>query len=305
MKDGKRVVTNEPLKWVEDRDEYSVSMRFEVYPNRDSTVFQKRFGMDDCETFMRGTIRFKGFAGVISAFHDVGLTSDDPIDPKVQTLRDLALWRFSKVAQLQIDNDTKDLIKKLSVGMPARDQQVLEGVISRVDTAYLKGNKKLIKDCLTQLAKSMNFLGFYDDKCLLKTKDAKGKARSSLDAFGDLMAQRMAHRDNDRDLVAMRHNFVIENEMKERWCHTSTWIESGQSKASGGMSLMSKSVGVTAGIGARLVLEGKVARKGIVTPMFADVYQPILDILENKFGIAMIEESERPDGLPVSHHAKL
>jgi hypothetical protein len=64
MKDGKRVVTNEPLKWVEDRDEYSVSMRFEVYPNRDSTVFQKRFGMDDCETFMRGTIRFKGFAGV-------------------------------------------------------------------------------------------------------------------------------------------------------------------------------------------------------------------------------------------------
>lgn len=115
----------------------------------------------------------------------------------------------------------------------------------------------------------------------------------------------MAHRDVDRDLVAMRHNFVIENEKKERWCHTSTWIESGQSKASGGTSLMSKSVGVTAGIGARLVLEGKVQRKGIVTPMYADVYQPILDTLESKFGIAMIEESERPDGLPVTHNAKL
>lgn len=64
MKNGKRVVTNEPMKWVEDRDEYSVAMKFEVYPNRDSTVFMKRFGMNDCETFIRGTVRFKGFSGV-------------------------------------------------------------------------------------------------------------------------------------------------------------------------------------------------------------------------------------------------
>jgi alpha-aminoadipic semialdehyde synthase len=64
---------------VEDREDYSVSMRFEVYPNRDSTVFMRRFGMEECETFVRGTIRFKGFSGVISAFHDLGLTSDDLI----------------------------------------------------------------------------------------------------------------------------------------------------------------------------------------------------------------------------------
>lgn len=39
--------------------------------------------------------------------------------------------------------------------------------------------------------------------------------------------------------------------------------------------------------------------------MYADVYQPILDTLESKFGITMLEESERPDGLPVSQRAKL
>lgn len=213
--------------------------------------------MEDCETFLRGTIRFKGFAGVISAFHDIGLTSDDPIDPKVSTLRELAMWRFTKVKPLKVDAATLELLKKLSVGMPAKDAELLHNMITRVDTSYLK-NAKLVKDCLIQLAKSINFLGFYDDKNHLKTKDAKGQARPSLDAFGDLMAERMAHRDVDRDLVAMRHNFVIENEKKERWAHTSTWIDCGQSKASGGMSLMSKSVGVTAGIGARLVLEGKV-----------------------------------------------
>ncbi len=63
IKNGKRIVTDEPLKFVEDGD-FSVAMKFEVYPNRDSTVFMERFGMKDCETFVRGTIRFKGFSGV-------------------------------------------------------------------------------------------------------------------------------------------------------------------------------------------------------------------------------------------------
>lgn len=81
---------------MENRDGYSVAMKFEVYPNRDSTVFMERFKMYDCETFIRGTIRFQGFSGVISAFHDLGLTSDDIIDASVNTLRELTLWRISK-----------------------------------------------------------------------------------------------------------------------------------------------------------------------------------------------------------------
>lgn len=78
-------------------------MKFEVYPNRDSLVFKDRFGMHDCETFIRGTIRFKGFSGIISAFHDVGLTSDDACDASVVTLRDLTLWRFTKVKPFEFD----------------------------------------------------------------------------------------------------------------------------------------------------------------------------------------------------------
>jgi len=89
-------------------------MKFEVYPNRDSTVFLERFGMHDCETFIRGTIRFKGFSGVISAFHDIGLTSDDAVDAKVKTLRDLTLWRLSKSAEKQLNAHQQSLLKKIS-----------------------------------------------------------------------------------------------------------------------------------------------------------------------------------------------
>lgn len=58
----------------------------------------------------------------------------------------------------------------------------------------------------------MKFLGFYDDNNKLATKDAKGNPRTNLEAFSDLMAVRMRHTENDRDLVVMRHNFIIENQ---------------------------------------------------------------------------------------------
>lgn len=63
-RDGKKVTVPEPLKDVKALDDVSVAMKFEVYPNRDSLVFLEKFGMQDCETFIRGTFRYKGFSAV-------------------------------------------------------------------------------------------------------------------------------------------------------------------------------------------------------------------------------------------------
>jgi len=87
MKNGKKVVAA-PLKLTEQQDDFSVSMKLESYPNRDSTVFMDRFGMTDCHTFIRGTIRFSGFSAIIAAFHDIGITSDDKVPSKINNLRD-------------------------------------------------------------------------------------------------------------------------------------------------------------------------------------------------------------------------
>ena len=84
---------------MEESDDVSVALKLEVYPNRDSTVFMHRFGMMDCETFVRGTFRFKGFSYVISAFHDIGLTSDNPVPPQVNGLRTLASSLFKKTQE--------------------------------------------------------------------------------------------------------------------------------------------------------------------------------------------------------------
>ena len=77
MQDGKKVVTNEPLKSVRDDDDVSMAMKLEIFPNRDSTVFLERFGMHDCETFIRGTYRFKGFS---------------PVSHLADALKSICLW---------------------------------------------------------------------------------------------------------------------------------------------------------------------------------------------------------------------
>jgi len=72
-------------------------MKLESYPNRDSTVFMDRFGMKDCQTFIRGTIRFSGFSAIIAAFHEIGITSDDKLPSNVRTLREMLDSRLQGV----------------------------------------------------------------------------------------------------------------------------------------------------------------------------------------------------------------
>lgn len=106
--------TNEPLKETVICDDVSMAMKLEAYPNRDSTVFMERFGMQDCHTFIRGTYRFTGFSSIISCFHDVGLTSDDVVEDGVRTLRDLCLSRFNKVAAKTLGGPHRQLVEQLT-----------------------------------------------------------------------------------------------------------------------------------------------------------------------------------------------
>jgi saccharopine dehydrogenase (NADP+, L-glutamate forming) len=67
-------------------------------------------------------------------------------------------------------------------------------------------------------------------------------------------------------------------------------IASGHSKASGGYSIMSQTVGYTCAIATRLVLLNKVPQRGMLSPIYPEIYNPILDELKT-MGISM-EESE-------------
>mmetsp|Transcript_7952 Transcript_7952/g.13352 ORF Transcript_7952/g.13352 Transcript_7952/m.13352 type:complete len:106 (-) Transcript_7952:597-914(-) len=103
-------------------------MKLETYPNRDSLVFQERFGMKDCETFIRGTIRFSGFSWVIAAFHDLGLTSDDPIDEGCTNLRDFLNSKIKKISPLKdqaaLLANEKVFLEEITNGMSSEDASI-------------------------------------------------------------------------------------------------------------------------------------------------------------------------------------
>ena len=214
----------------------------------------------------------------------------------MSTLKDLCFWRFSIVNASPLSGFKKQICDSLTAGMEANDKLLVEGMLARADQRYLGGNKILEEKAIRSIVKTLHFLKFFDSATTLKVNDAKGKRRPCLDAFGDILGVALKHTEHDRDLIVMRHNFTLEDQQKKQWKHTSTFIGSGQSHASGGISVMSLTVGVTCGIGARMVLTGRVPQRGVLAPIYPEIYQPILKELET-YGVRMIEESERPGGL--------
>ena len=146
----------------------------------------------------------------------------------------------------------------------------------------------------------MIFLGFFNDEQKVSNKDKSGKSRACLDVLGDVMAVKLGMSNQDRDLVVMRHIFhIMDPATNHRWEHTSTMVASGKSKEDKGETMMSQSVGITTAFATRLVLEGKITQRGVLSPTTPEIYMPILNQLEKR-GIYMVEESANPQA-----HAKM
>lgn len=173
--------------------------------------------------------------------------------------------------------------------------------MSDLDVSYLP--ESTLPTLFKQHYKALIFLGFFDDKTPLIITHKDGKPRTYLEVFGDVLAKKLSMTDEDRDLVVMRHNFVIEEpKTKKRWNHYSTLIASGNSKKQGGYTIMAKTVGMTAAIGCRMIMDNRIKLRGVLSPIYKEIYEHCLQELE-RYGVIMIEESDRFRNL--NHQAKL
>lgn len=112
---------------------------------------------------------------------------------------------------------------------------------------------------------------------------------SALDILAARMVERLKYVEGERDMVILQHEFVAEDRKGRTGTITSTLIDFG---IPGGDSSMSRTVGLTAAIGARLILEGRIRETGVRVPVTPDIYEPILDELA-RLGIRF-EEKRRP-----------
>ena len=112
--------------------------------------------------------------------------------------------------------------------------------------------------------------------------------RSPLDVLTATMLAKMALAPGERDLLILQHQFVAEfPDHKEKI--TSTMIDFG---IPGGDSSMNRTVGLPAAVGVRLILEGKIASRGVLVPVLPEIYEPALVELQ-RLGIHFSEKTER------------
>lgn len=90
--------------------------------------------------------------------------------------------------------------------------------------------------------------------------------------------------ERDRDQIVMFHRFIFELDGKQREIRA-TLVATGTDSV---YTAMARTVGLPLGIAAKLILEGKIDRYGVVIPTFAGIYEPVLKELAD-YGIALTE----------------
>lgn len=257
LKDGKVVEIpgdGALLDAVEDLT-FMPGFHIEGFPNRDSTIYTKDYNIENAQTCIRGTIRYKGFSNIAKGLLKLDLLSDKPIanlhpNGPEKTWREFFCQKYGKPSDLLIDS-LKDVIFE-EVG---RDQERLDAIVG------------------------MGLLG----------DDLIDKRGTPIDTLSNYLSKRLAFGPGERDMILMHHDIGVQWLDGSRERRQVSLVAYGEEN---GYSAMAKTVGLPTGIATKMVLEGEIQRKGIVVPFDVEIYTPILTRLK-KEGILAREIIEK------------
>jgi len=92
----------------------------------------------------------------------------------------------------------------------------------------------------------------------------------------DLMLKKMSYQPHENDMAMIHDDIIVDfNGKKEKW--SSTMVVNGIPE---GYSAMSRAVSLPVAISTRLILEGKIRLRGSVLPIYPEIYNPVLEELE-------------------------
>jgi len=229
---------------------------FEGYPNRDSIPYMETYGITSARDMFRGTLRNVGWCQTLRKIADLGL----------------------------LDEEARE-------GVPSDD---LNGMTFAQFTASLIGGDSALKDDLRKdLAAYLNveqdslvmgnleWLGFLGDD-LLPLKEG-----APIDVLTARMLEKMQYEEGERDMLILQHEFIAKYPNREEKI-TATMVDFGIPH---GDTSMSRTVGLPAAIGVRMILEGKINLTGVRTPVVPEIYEPVLEELE-QLDIRLVEKWE-------------
>ena len=118
--------------------------------------------------------------------------------------------------------------------------------------------------------KRLKWLGLLSNKKLPSDKD------NPLDYMNVLTLEKMSLEKSERDMIVMHHEFVAEYPSKKEYI-TSTLVDYGIPNDD---SAVARTVALPAAIAVKMILDKKINLTGVHIPVKADIYNPILDELE-------------------------
>eukprot|EP00804_Cyclotella_cryptica_P020807 CCRYP_019250-RA/>CCRYP_019250-RA protein AED:0.08 eAED:0.08 QI:2697/1/1/1/0.83/0.84/13/496/225 len=119
----------------------------------------------------------------------------------------------------------------------------------------------------------------------LKEHTPVSEPSSMVQSFCDILQQHLNFEEGERDMVLMHHDIKAMFANGNVETHTCSLQLFGDTN----MTAMCKTVGYTAAIGTKLILEGGIESKGLLLPTSKEIYVPALKLLENE-GIIFNEQ---------------
>jgi saccharopine dehydrogenase-like NADP-dependent oxidoreductase len=225
---------------------------YDGYANRDSLGYLKTYNLEHVDTLVRGTLRKSGYCKAWQTFVLLGMCDDTyKINVAGKTYTDF-LELFLKPNKNSLPTAVADFIADKIGDTPEENAAIF-----------------------TQI----QWLGFFENQPIALTEGTPAEILLSL------LLEKWKLEDEDKDMVIMQHEFhyILKN---KKYFRTSTLVVKGEDDEN---TAMAKLVGLPMAILVRLLIQGKIALRGVHIPVQKEIYTPVLKELA-ACGVVFVEK---------------
>jgi saccharopine dehydrogenase-like NADP-dependent oxidoreductase len=222
---------------------------FEGYANRDSLKYIESYELHDIQTMYRGTFRRPPYCSAWQVFIRLGMCDDSFIYERNNKLTAAAF-----VASF-IAGDTE---------LPIKDRY----------------KQHLANENKSHLYPMFEYLDLFNEE-----NEIPPHCQTPAQILQFILEPKLALAETDKDMLVMLHKFKYELAGISKSL-TSSLVVLGEDKIH---TAMAKTVGLPIAIACKLILNGTIQEKGVLIPVKAGIYNPIMQELKS-FGISFVEK---------------
>ncbi|KAH7861987.1 hypothetical protein Vadar_033390 [Vaccinium darrowii] len=265
---------------VDGNDLYRAAMKFrisdlpafalECLPNRDSLTYGDIYGIGyEASTIFRGTLRYEGFSEIMETLARIGFFNTEP---------HLTLNFENRPTYVSFLLELLNTPNGNLAGKVMGENDVMEAILG---LGLCQEQEIAMKT-----AKTIVFLGLHEEI------EVPVSCKSALDVICLRMEERLAYSKTEQDMVLLHHEVEVEfPDGQPAKKHKATLLEFGRTENGKTTTAMASTVGITAAIGALLLLADKIKTRGVLRPIEPEVYVPALEILQ-AYGIKLLEKMD-------------